>query len=65
MRFRVTPDLVIAIGSHIKVAGEDLRGEQVELTVSPSSDPHEMRAYAELLRDAMGGNSSRFAHQTM
>jgi glucose-6-phosphate 1-dehydrogenase len=63
VRFRVTPDLVIAIGSHIKVAGEGLRGEQVELTVSPNSDPHEMQAYEELLRDAMDGNSSRFARQ--
>ena len=59
----MTPDLVIAIGSHIKVAGDGLRGEQVELTVSPSSDPHEMQAYEELLRDAMDGNSSRFARQ--
>ena len=63
VRFRVNPDLVIAIGSHIKVAGEGLRGEQVELTVSPSSDPHQMQAYEELLRDAMDGNSSRFARQ--
>ncbi len=63
VRFRVTPDLVIAIGSHIKVAGEGLRGEQVELRVSPSSDPHELQAYEELLRDAMDGNSSRFARQ--
>jgi glucose-6-phosphate 1-dehydrogenase len=63
VRFRVTPDLVIAVGSHIKVAGEGLRGEQVELTVSPSSDPHEMQAYEELLGDALDGNSSRFARQ--
>ena len=63
VRFRVTPDLVIAIGSHVKVAGEGLRGEQVELVVSKSSDPHEMQAYEELLGDALVGNSSRFARQ--
>jgi len=63
VRFRVTPDLVIAIGSHVKVAGEGLLGKQVELVVSASSDPLEMQAYGELLGDALGGNSSRFARQ--
>jgi glucose-6-phosphate 1-dehydrogenase len=63
VRFRVTPDLVIAIGSHVKVSGDGLRGQQVELLVSKSSDPHEMQAYEELLGDALAGNSSRFARQ--
>ncbi len=63
VRFRLTPDLVIAIGSHVKVPGEGLRGEQVELVVSRSHDPHEMQAYEELLGDALAGNSSRFARQ--
>jgi glucose-6-phosphate 1-dehydrogenase len=63
VRFRVTPDLVIAIGSHVKVAGEGLVGKQVELVVSASSDPLETQAYEELLGDAMAGNSSRFARQ--
>jgi len=63
VRFRLTPDLVIAIGSHVKVPGEGLCGEQVELVVSKSHDPHEMQAYEELLGDALAGNSSRFARQ--
>jgi len=63
VRFRVTPDLVIAIGSHVRVAGDGLLGEQVELVVSRSSDPSEMQAYEGLLGDALGGNSSRFARQ--
>jgi glucose-6-phosphate 1-dehydrogenase len=63
VRFRVTPDLVIGIGSHVKVAGDSLLGEQVELVVSRSQDPHEMQAYEELLGDALNGNSSRFARQ--
>jgi len=63
LRFRVTPDLVIAIGSHVKVPGDGLLGQQVELVVSNSSDPHEMQAYEELLGDALAGNSSRFARQ--
>lgn len=63
VRFRVTPDLTIAIGSHVKVPGDGLRGQQVELVVSRCSDPQEMQAYGELLGDAMAGNSSRFARQ--
>lgn len=63
VRFRVTPDLTIAIGSHVKVPGDRLLGKQVELVVSSSSDPHEMQAYEELLGDALVGNSSRFARQ--
>jgi len=63
VRFRVTPDLTIAIGSHVKVPGDGLLGQQVELVVSSSSDPHEMQAYEELLGDALVGNSSRFARQ--
>jgi glucose-6-phosphate 1-dehydrogenase len=63
VRFRVNPDLVIAIGSHVKMAGEGFRGEPVELVASRSSDPLESQAYEELLEDALAGNSSRFARQ--
>jgi glucose-6-phosphate 1-dehydrogenase len=63
VRFRVTPDLTIGIGSHVKVPGHGLLGKQVELVVSSSSDPQEMQAYEELLGDALVGNSSRFARQ--
>jgi glucose-6-phosphate 1-dehydrogenase len=63
VRFRLTPDFVIGIGSQVKLAGEGLFGQQVELVVSKSSDPNEMQAYEELLGDALAGNSSRFARQ--
>jgi glucose-6-phosphate 1-dehydrogenase len=62
-RFRVTPDLVIAVGALVKKAGERLEGQQVELVISEESDPAEMGAYEELLYDAMEGNSARFARQ--
>jgi glucose-6-phosphate 1-dehydrogenase len=62
-RFRVTPDLVIAIGALVKKAGPELDGEPVELVVSEASDPAEMGAYEELLYDAILGNSARFARQ--
>jgi glucose-6-phosphate 1-dehydrogenase len=62
-RFRVTPDLMIAVGALVKKAGQDVSGEQVELVISEASDPAEMGAYEELLSDAMCGNSARFARQ--
>ncbi|HTM09209.1 MAG TPA: glucose-6-phosphate dehydrogenase [Verrucomicrobiae bacterium] len=62
-RFRVTPDLLIAVGASVKKPGYDVEGEEVELVVSEASDPAEMGAYEELLFDAMRGNSVRFARQ--
>jgi glucose-6-phosphate 1-dehydrogenase len=62
-RFRVTPTQTIAITSFVKVHGEVLRGEPVELTVSEHEDPAEMSAYEELLTDAIYGVSARFARQ--
>jgi glucose-6-phosphate 1-dehydrogenase len=62
-RFRVTPDLMIAVGASVKKAGDEIEGEQVELVISEESDPAEMGAYEELLFDAMRGNSARFARQ--
>ncbi len=61
-RFRVTPDLMIAVGALVKKAGER-EGQNVELVISEESDPAEMGAYEELLFDAMRGNSARFARQ--
>jgi glucose-6-phosphate 1-dehydrogenase len=62
-RFRVTPELIIAVGALVKKAGELGQGQQVELIISEESDPAEMGAYEELLYDAMRGNSARFARQ--
>jgi len=61
--FRVTPDLMIAIGALVKKAGDQIEGQQVELVISQQSDAAEMGAYEELLYDAMRGNSARFARQ--
>jgi glucose-6-phosphate 1-dehydrogenase len=62
-RFRVTPNLMIAIGASVKKAGDRAEGERVELVISEESDPAEMGAYEELLFDAMRGNPARFARQ--
>ena len=56
LRFRVTPDLVIAVGGQVKKPGDDMTGEPVELLASQESDPAELSAYQELLDDAMHGD---------
>ncbi len=53
-RFGITPGQTIAVGTFVKVAGETLRGEQVELVVSEHRDAAEMGAYEELLSEAGG-----------
>jgi glucose-6-phosphate 1-dehydrogenase len=62
-RFRVTPDLMIAVGALVRKAGDLVEGQPVELVISQQSDPAEMEAYEELLYDAVQGNSGRFARQ--
>src|SRR5450432_1448079 len=62
-RFRVTPDLAIAIGALVKRSGEEFHGEHIELLAAEHADPAELQAYEELLDDAMHGNSVRFARQ--
>jgi len=62
-RFRVTPNLVLALGAQVKVMGHEMSGESVELVLCEQSDPSEMGAYEELLNDAMQGDSIHFARQ--
>jgi glucose-6-phosphate 1-dehydrogenase len=62
-RFQVTPTQTIAITSFVKLPGDTLRGEIVNLKVSEHVDPHEVGAYEELLTDALRGVSTRFARQ--
>jgi len=62
-RFRVTPDMVIAVGSYIKVPGESWQGEEQELVVHHVPGPADVQPYEELLEDAIEGNPGRFARQ--
>ena len=63
LRFRVTPDLAIAIGALVKKPGAEMIGDPVELLAAEHSDPTEMLAYEELLDDAMHGDPMRFARE--
>ncbi len=58
-RFRLTPDFVISLGARIKVPGEALAGQNVELIAHERSGD-EMLPYERLLGDAMRGDATLF-----
>jgi glucose-6-phosphate 1-dehydrogenase len=61
-RFRLSPEATIAVGAMVKVPGEELAGEEVELLVSHET-PEEADAYEQLLGDAMQGEPFHFARE--
>ena len=63
LRFRVTPDLVIAMRAQVKKPGDAMEGEPTELIATQQADPAELLAYEELLDDAMHGDAMRFARE--
>jgi glucose-6-phosphate 1-dehydrogenase len=65
IRFRLSPQVVIAIGARAKRPGEGMRGEPVELSVVEESaeGPDHMDAYERLIGDAMVGDATLFARQ--
>jgi glucose-6-phosphate 1-dehydrogenase len=62
LRFRVSPDIAIALGAHAKKVGPTMQGREVELFVS-QQQADEMDAYARLISEALIGDTSHFARQ--
>jgi glucose-6-phosphate 1-dehydrogenase len=63
LRFRISPEMTIAIGTTVMAPGEVLRGEKVEMVASRHPRADEMEAYERVLGDAMAGDSTLFARQ--
>jgi len=63
VRFRLGPDVEIALGARVKKAGERMIGEPTELSVVSQSQADEMTPYERLLGDAMNGDQMLFARQ--
>ncbi len=62
-RFRLGPgNLVIALGARTKQPGEQMRGEEIELSVC-NSHADEMLPYERLISDALKGDGSLFARR--
>jgi glucose-6-phosphate 1-dehydrogenase len=61
VRFRLSPDVTIAIGARVKRPGGELIGDPTELKVVDHPPGDEMSAYERLLGDAMAGDGTLFA----
>jgi glucose-6-phosphate 1-dehydrogenase len=62
IRFRLGPDVAIALGAHAKRAGAGMQGRDVELFVMQEQGDA-MDAYERLIGDALAGDPSLFARQ--
>jgi glucose-6-phosphate 1-dehydrogenase len=62
VRFRLGPEVAIAIGARAKRAGDVMAGESVELMVR-NQRADEMGAYERLIGDAMRGDANLFARE--
>jgi glucose-6-phosphate 1-dehydrogenase len=62
LRLRLSPEVLIALGMRVKLAGEQMVGEDVELIASHQTGS-EMAPYERLLGDALKGDQSLFANE--
>ena len=63
VRFRLSPDVVIALGARVKKPGEQLISEPTELRMVNQPDAAALDAYERLLGEAMEGDPALFARQ--
>jgi glucose-6-phosphate 1-dehydrogenase len=63
LRFRISPEMTIAIGATVMALGDRLRGESVEMVASHHPSPDSMDAYELVLGDAMARDATLFARQ--
>ena len=62
LRFRLGPEVSVALGARAKRPGEGMRGEATELVVCRQS-PEDLLAYDRLIGDAMAGDPTLFARE--
>jgi glucose-6-phosphate 1-dehydrogenase len=63
MRFRISPDVTIAMGMTVMAPGEKMVGELTEMIASQQPNSEEMDAYERVLGDAMAGDATLFARE--
>jgi glucose-6-phosphate 1-dehydrogenase len=63
LRFRISPDMAIALGVMVKVPSDEMAGSEAELLVFHHPSGDEMDAYERLLGDAMKGDATLFARE--
>jgi glucose-6-phosphate 1-dehydrogenase len=63
LRFRISPEMTIAMGATVMGLGEQMENEPVEIIASSCPCPEEMDAYERVLGDAMAGDPTLFARE--
>jgi len=61
-RFRLSPEMVLALGTQVKRPGEIMVGDRIEL-MAHDQPPDEMEPYERLLGDAANGDETLFARE--
>ena len=62
-RFRISPDVTLAIGANVIAPGQETRSQTAEMVGSRLPGAEEMDAYERVLGDAMEGDSTLFARE--
>jgi glucose-6-phosphate 1-dehydrogenase len=63
LRFRISPDVAIAMGMTVLAPGDRLLGQSAEMIASRQPNAQEMDAYERVLGDAMAGDATLFARE--
>jgi glucose-6-phosphate 1-dehydrogenase len=63
LRFRISPEVTIALGMTVMAPGEEMVGHAAEVLASRQPQAEEMGAYERVLGDAMEGDATLFARQ--
>ena len=63
LRFRISPEVTIAIGMTVMAPGDEMTGQTAEMLASRHPSADEMDAYERVLGDAMEGDATLFARQ--
>jgi glucose-6-phosphate 1-dehydrogenase len=63
LRFRISPEMTIALGATVMDPDDRMTGEQIELTASRRPGADEKDAYERVLGDALAGDRTLFARE--
>jgi glucose-6-phosphate 1-dehydrogenase len=63
VRFRISPEIAIAVGTTVMDPDDRMVGQQIELLASHRPGADEMDAYERVLGDAMAGDRALFARE--
>jgi glucose-6-phosphate 1-dehydrogenase len=63
IRFRISPDMTIAMGVSVAASDDEAKRDAVELVASRQPQKEEIEPYERVLTDALTGDSSIFARQ--